>query len=116
MPFLPAFEKKMSAKVGAIAHRNPKSLSAHAACSRLEPQPKFFPATRIFASLVAWIVDYEGWILVAGCGFAPIEEEKFAIAGAFDALQKLLRDDLIRIDVGAVERCDECCECAERFH
>ncbi len=34
----------------------------------------------------------------------PVEEEKVAVAGALDALQELLGDDLVGIDVGAVER------------
>src|SRR5690348_4749358 len=41
----------MSAKLGANTTLKPKSSSDHAACSRLEPQPKFAPATRIFAFL-----------------------------------------------------------------
>ena len=41
------FEKKMSANDGAMSALKPKSSSAHGACSREEPQPKFFPATRI---------------------------------------------------------------------
>ena len=49
MPFLPAFEKKMSAKLGAMTARKPYWLIAQAACSRDEPQPKFFSAIRIFA-------------------------------------------------------------------
>jgi len=51
MPFLPALEKKMSAKLGAMTARKPKSVRAQAACSRELPQPKFFPAMRIFAPL-----------------------------------------------------------------
>src|SRR5436309_1884800 len=39
----------MSAKVGAITQRIPKSVSAQGACSRLEPQPKLSPATMILA-------------------------------------------------------------------
>ena len=40
---------KMSANDEAITTRKPKSASAHTACSREDPQPKFFPATRIDA-------------------------------------------------------------------
>ena len=49
MPFLKQLLKKMSANDGAITQRMPKSRSAHGACSRLEPQPKFSKATRISA-------------------------------------------------------------------
>src|SRR5438270_10633518 len=34
---------------------------------------------------------------------APVEEEKLAEAGALDALEELLRDDLVGVDVRAVE-------------
>src|SRR5581483_311438 len=35
---------------------------------------------------------------------APVEEQERAVAGALDPLQELLRDDLVGVDVGAVER------------
>jgi hypothetical protein len=38
---------------------------------------------------------------------APIVEEKLSKARALDALQELLGDDLIGIDVGAIEWSDE---------
>ena len=41
----------MSAKLGEITQRMPKSISAQGACSREEPQPKLSPATRIVAPL-----------------------------------------------------------------
>jgi len=39
----------MSPKLGATMARKPPSASAHAACSRELPQPKFAPAMRIAA-------------------------------------------------------------------
>jgi hypothetical protein len=48
-PFFRQLPWKMSAKLGAISTRMPKSCSAHTACSRLEPQPKFSRASRIRA-------------------------------------------------------------------
>ena len=44
-PFWTLLDAKMSANDGAITTRKPKSLSAHTACSRDEPQPKLAPAT-----------------------------------------------------------------------
>src|SRR5439155_5585917 len=38
---------------------------------------------------------------------APVVKEKFAEAGALDALEKLLRNDLIGVDVIALERHDD---------
>jgi hypothetical protein len=49
IPFLKQLFAKMSANVGAMITRNPNSPSAHGACSREEPQPKFLPATSIDA-------------------------------------------------------------------
>jgi hypothetical protein len=34
---------------------------------------------------------------------APVVEKEVSIAGALDALEKLLGDDLVGIDVGAIE-------------
>ena len=54
-PFLKLLLKKISAKLGAITARNPKSSNAHTACSRDEPQPKFSLASKIVA------VSYGDW-------------------------------------------------------
>ena len=108
MPFLPALEKKMSAKLGAMTARKPKSVRAQAACSRELPQPKFFPAMRIFAPLCWCLLRTKSGSGLAGVGAfldaAPVEEEELAVAGALDALEELLGDDLVGVDVGAVER------------
>jgi hypothetical protein len=48
-PFLKQLLKKMSAKLGAMIARKPYWSSAHGACSRDEPHPKFLRATRIDA-------------------------------------------------------------------
>mmetsp|Transcript_16435 Transcript_16435/g.48150 ORF Transcript_16435/g.48150 Transcript_16435/m.48150 type:complete len:220 (+) Transcript_16435:462-1121(+) len=49
MPFLKQLLKKMSAKLGAMMQRMPKSPMDQGACSRDDPQPKFSPATRTLA-------------------------------------------------------------------
>ena len=48
IPLLKQLLKKISAKLGLITHLIPKSSKAQGACSLEEPQPKFFPAKRIF--------------------------------------------------------------------
>src|SRR3546814_5043149 len=48
-PFLKALPENMSEKLGAMTAVMPISFIAQAACSRLEPQPKLSPATRIGA-------------------------------------------------------------------
>ena len=59
------------------------------------------PATRIGACRNSRLVEDE-----VGLVLAPVEEQELAEAGALDALQELLRDDLVGVDVGAVERRD----------
>ena len=49
MAFLKQLLKKMSAKAVEMMHRMPKSLIAHGACSREDPQPKLLPATKMEA-------------------------------------------------------------------
>src|SRR5260221_12025675 len=46
----------------------------------------------------------------------PVEEEKVAIAGALDALEKLLRDDLVRIDIGQRQRDGFGADDVDRLH
>ena len=46
-PLLSALPRKISAKKLDTTALNPKSYMAQAACSRLDPQPKLRPATRI---------------------------------------------------------------------
>src|SRR6201981_1019978 len=48
-PFLLLLFAKISANDEAITTLKPKSASAHTACSREDPQPKFFPVTRMLA-------------------------------------------------------------------
>ena len=72
-------------------------LSAQAACSREEPQPKFASGEQdLGARAVGPFSSKSG-------SLHPVEEEELAEAGALDPLQELLRDDLIRVDVRAVE-------------
>ena len=95
----------MSANDGAMIASKPKSCSAQGACSREEPQPKLRPATRIgFGSSVDLAVA------------DPVVEEELAEAGALDPLQELLRDDLVGVDVGAVEHRDLALDHVDRPH
>jgi hypothetical protein len=116
-PFLKQLLKKMSAKLGAISARKPKSSSAHGACSReLEPQPKLLAREQDRRALVARLVQHEvrvqrpralsmpGFALVE---VAPFVEQVGAEAGALDRLQELLGDDRVGVDVGAVQRRDQ---------
>ena len=87
----------MSANDGATITSKPWSCSAHGACSRDEPQPKFGPVTRIGAPSAA------GSFSSKSCLLRPVVEDELAEAGALDPLEELLGDDLIGVHVGAVE-------------
>jgi 3-isopropylmalate/(R)-2-methylmalate dehydratase large subunit len=66
IPFRTQFPRKIGLKLGATIARMPYSASAQAACSRLEPQPKFSPESSISAPAQA------GWFSTkAGSGSRP---------------------------------------------
>src|SRR5204862_6194769 len=46
----------------------------------------------------------------------PVVEEELAEAGPLDALEELLRDDLVRVDVAAVEHRDGALDDSDRVH
>jgi hypothetical protein len=46
----------------------------------------------------------------------PVIEEELAEPGALDPLQELLRDDLVGVDVGAVEHRDATLDDLDRVH
>ena len=79
-------------------------MSAQAACSRELPQPKFLLGDEDLRARVARVVEDEGRVGLAGVGAvldaAPVVEEEVAVAGALDALEELLGDDLVGVDVG----------------
>jgi hypothetical protein len=54
------------------------------------------------------LVEDEGLVGLARVGAfvdaTPVIEEEVAVAGALDALEELLGDDLVGVDVGTVER------------
>ena len=109
MPFLPALEKKMSAKVGAITARKPILVDGPGGVlSREEPQPKFFSARRISAPLYSGLLRTKSGLGVgrpwASKLVAVVVEEEVFVAGALDALEELLGDDLVRVDVWEWER------------
>ncbi len=46
----------------------------------------------------------------------PVEEKKRPIAGPFDPLQELLRDDLVGIDIRAIQRRHPAGNLRDRIH
>ncbi len=100
----------MSANDGATIASKPKSWSAQGACSRDEPHPKFRPVRRIRAPSASGRFSSKLGLL------APVPEQELAEAGALDPLQELLRDDLVGVDVGAVEYGRARRDAPERLH
>ena len=114
MPFLPAFEKKMSAKVGAITTRKPIIGERPRGVFAARSAGEVLAGDENLRALVARIVEHERRIGIARRRAPPVEEQKIAVAGALDALQKLLGNDLVGIHVGAIERRGQCGQVCER--
>src|SRR5438105_9478977 len=56
-------------------------------------------------SVAVWLaVEHEIGAFIAVWFVPPVVEEGAAIAGALDALQELLRDDLVGVNIGPIER------------
>ena len=75
-----------------------------------------FAGDKNLCVLVARVIEDEFGQGLAFGRLTPVEEKEVAVAGALDALEELLGDDLVRIDVGAVERSDGRCLGLEGFH
>ena len=84
-------------------------------------------ATEVFvrdedlSTLVAREVELEVWIWRLRARLfiapvAPVEEQKLAVAGALNALEKLLGNDLVGVHINPVERGDEGAQSAKGFH
>src|SRR6185312_12870713 len=65
---------------------------------------KIFVGDQDACALVSRLVESEFWIERAIGAATPVEEDEFAKAGFLNALQELLGNDLVGINVGAVER------------
>jgi hypothetical protein len=62
------------------------------------------------------MVENKRRIVLAIAGATPIEQQKLAEPGALDPLQKLLRNDLVGINIGPMKRSDATCVNANGFH
>ena len=87
----------MSPKLGARTTRKPESSSAHARVLARGAAAEVAAGDEDRRALVLRPAQLEVGIL------HPVEEEELAVARALDPLQELLRDDLVGVDVGAVE-------------
>ncbi len=93
---------KISAKKLLTTTSNPASLMAQAACSRLEPQPKFLPPTRIFP-LIGRVVQDKIFFGRVVAVIAPVAEEVVAKSVAAGGFQEAGGDDLVGVDVFQVD-------------
>jgi hypothetical protein len=66
----------------------------------------------VVAGLIQEKLRVRGSILLP----APIEKQSLTETGPLDGLQELLGDDLVRIDIDAVERSDDPGHFRERLH
>ena len=53
---------------------------------------------------------------VAVAQVAPVVEKKLSKSSSLDPLEKLLRDDLVRVHIDAIQRGDDSGVSGERFH
>src|SRR5690606_40854176 len=81
--------------------------------SRTRARPEAAPGQRHGAALVARLVQYEILVQrtlavvlsrITFVQVAPFVKQVRAEAGALDRLEKLLRDDLVGVDVGTIQR------------
>ena len=103
-PFFRQLLWKISANSGAITARKPASSSAHTACSRELPHPKLLRATKIDAPWYRGLFSTKSLFSLPSRITPPIDKQPAPQPGAHDRLEELLRDDLIGIDIGAIER------------
>ena len=95
---MPAFEWKMSAKLGAMTHAEAVVVERPRSVFARRPATEVLAGNENLRALVAAAIDLEVRVLT------PVVEQEFAVAGALDPLQELLGNDLIGIDVRAIER------------
>src|SRR5262249_19329089 len=74
------------------------------------------PGDQDAAASVGRVVELEIGIERSVFAEAPVIEEELAEAGPLDPLQELLRDDLVGVDVDAVERGEDAGVANERLH
>src|SRR5262249_52234577 len=74
----------MSANEGAMTQRMPKSSSAQGACSRLDPETKFSPATRILA------LRKDPWFSTKSRHSSPSSAQRRSTKSAFRSRARLI--------------------------
>ena len=78
---------------------------AQAACSRVEPQPKFFPATSIFP-LYCGLFNGKScfWLLFIIIFISPVTEQIFTKSIPGGCFQETRRNDLVGINIFDIDR------------
>ena len=104
MPFLKQLLKKMSAKLGAMTQRMPKSSSAQGACSRARAAAEVLAGDQDLRLAVGRLVQHEVGVLLPSGVVAHLVEQVLAEARPLDRLQELLGDDHVGVDVDHRQR------------
>ena len=103
-------ERRRDHRADAVVLERPHRVLARRAAAEVAPGHQHR------AAAVRVLVEHEVRALGAAVVVAPGVEEERAEAGALDALEELLGDDLVGVDVGAVERHQRAVLAAERPH
>jgi hypothetical protein len=115
MPFLPAFEKDVS-KCGSDDRTKAEVRESPGGMLAAGTAGEVLSGDKNLRALVARVIEDKCRVGIAGGVATPVEKQEVAVAGALNALEELLGNDLVGVDVGAVERCGQRRECTERFH
>ena len=85
-PLRAQLSAKMPPKVVPMTQRSPSSRRPHTACSRLDPQPKLGPVSRIARLVPGRAVEHEVRARPARRLEAQVEQEAFGQPAPVDAL------------------------------
>src|SRR6266404_1621690 len=87
----------------------------HRVLSR-RPAAEILPCHKDAGALKTRLVEDEAGVLISVRRKPPIVKQKLAKAGALNPLQKLFGNDLVGVDVNAVQRSHASAMCAKWFH
>src|SRR5580692_11683442 len=80
------------------------------------PAAKILVHDQDAGSRISRLVQHEFGIVLALGRAPPVMKQELTEAGALNALQKLLRNDLVGIHIDAVKRSDQACVRAKWLH
>ena len=120
------FDQQQAIVAGVVAKDVGERRRQDDAESELSQRPRRVLARRAATEILArnqngrlakvLVVEHEVFAVAAVRMVAPVEKQELPEAGALDALQVLLGNDLVGIDVLAIQRRDHSTMFANRFH